>query len=161
GLIGVAPALDMAACGSGYAESVGRALRRYRDCVSIVRVLIVFSCGLACDCGQIGRSRPRYGLPISLGLSVDAVHKTLGGPTAVVRDSETRRQLLESGVQRSLIPPTDNTTEWYNSSGIACTFERDTLFQITLFESASYQGFVPYSGEIVDGIHLTDDKAAV
>jgi hypothetical protein len=120
--------------------------------------LLAFS---ALCCGAIGPAGPRYALPIALGSSVNEVRNVLGGPTEIVRDSETRRRLQQSGVQASLIPTTDNTIEWYYSSGIVATFDRDRLSRITLHSSAPYQGFIVYKGDVVNGVTLADVRVAV
>jgi hypothetical protein len=109
-------------------------------------------------CGGIEPAGPRYGLPISLGSTVNEVRQVLGGPTEVLRDSDRRQKLKEAGVQPSLIPTTDNTVEWYYSSGIVATFDRDRLFEITLHAIEAYPGFVHYKGEVVNGLTLSDSR---
>jgi len=125
--------------------------------------LITLASGLCAftGCRGLQYATPRYALPIALGSSVDEVRKTLGGPTEIIRDSDRRRRLQESHVDPSLIPTTDNTIEWYYSSGIVATFDRDRLFEITLPSRAPYQAFIVYKGEVVNGVRLADVKGVV
>jgi hypothetical protein len=140
-------------------------VRKIRSAAPAARLLFVVTSSLAClvasGCSRAAPASPRYGLPISLGLQREDVRKALGGPNEIVKDAEIRRRLTNSGVQPSAVPTTDNVTEWYYSSGIVATFEEDRLFAITLPAYTSYPGFVPYSGQVVNGVRLTDAKPAV
>ena len=131
----------------------------------VVRLVFVVTSSLAClvasGCSRTAPASPRYGLPISLGSQREDVRKTLGGPNEIVSNAEIRRRLTDSGIQPSAVPTTDNVTEWYYSSGIVATFDGSWLFEITLPAYTSYPGFVPYSGEVVEGVRLTDSKPAV
>lgn len=51
--------------------------------------------------------------------------------------------------------------EWYYSSGIVASFDHDKLFGIELPTFCDYQGFLVYSGTVVDGIKLTDSKQTI
>jgi hypothetical protein len=122
-------------------------------------VLLLQFAFLLMGCGRGGSSR--YGLPIVLGSSSDQVRRVLGGPNAVVKATEIRRALREFGAEPSVLPTTDNITEWYYSSGIAATFDRDRLLEIALPTYTSYPGFLVYSGTVVNGVRLTDSKEII
>jgi hypothetical protein len=117
------------------------------------QAFLLISC---CGCGT-----SRYGLPITLGSSSDQVRKILGGPNEVVKVTSIRRALRESGSDPSLLPTTDNITEWYYSSGIAATFDRDKLFKIALLTHTSYSGFLAYTGTVINGVRLRDSKETI
>jgi hypothetical protein len=50
---------------------------------------------------------------------------------------------------------------WYYSSGIVGSFDHGRLFGIGLPTFCDYQGFLIYSGQVVDGVKLTDSKETI
>lgn len=93
------------------------------------------------------RASAEYELPITLGSSSSDVRRVLGSP------------------QYSFKSPKDErlTIEWYYTHGIVATFERDQVNEIVLHNGAlvDYQGFLPYTDEIVRGLRLTDTKKRI
>jgi hypothetical protein len=55
----------------------------------------------------------------------------------------------------------DKLLEWYYSSGIVGVFDRDRLTRITLNTYTDYQGFLVYTGMVVNGVTLTDSKQTI
>ncbi len=101
-----------------------------------------------------GTARFRSGLPITLGSTSDEVRKALGGPTERYRppnSDDTVETIRNPGKDEKVI-------EWYYSSGIVGIFDRDRLTGITLHTYTDYQGFLPYSGDVIDNGKLTDAR---
>jgi hypothetical protein len=107
------------------------------------------------SCGMAGK---QYGLPVTLGSSSDKVRSTLGAPTERYRPG-TANDTIES--IQNVPRDAETVLEWYYSSGIVGQFSRDKLSSITLFASADYKGFLPYTGTVIKGVRLTDTKQAV
>lgn len=98
-----------------------------------------------------------YGLPITLGSTSDEVRKILGGPTERYRPPNAN-----DTVETIRNPSNDEkVVEWYYSSGIVGAFDRNRLTAITLHTYTDYQGFLVYSGTVVNGIKLTDSKQTI
>ena len=107
---------------------------------------------LAIRC-SIGRS-PAYGLPITLGASFSEVREILGRPNEVVKPPKVLGEAAGQDI--------DNLTlEYFYSSGIVGRFDREKLFGITLNTHSDYQGFLIYSGSVVNGVKLTDRKETI
>jgi hypothetical protein len=51
--------------------------------------------------------------------------------------------------------------EWYYSSGIVGRFDHGKLFGVALPTFCDYEGFLVYSGQIVEGVKLTDNKESI
>jgi hypothetical protein len=101
-----------------------------------------------------------YGLPISLGSSSAQVRKILGGPDQTVNYGEVQRHLRESGIEPSL-PASNAISEWYYSSGIVATFDQDQLYMIGLPTDPGASAFLPYTGIVIRGVRLTDNKQTI
>ena len=86
-----------------------------------------------------------YGLPVTLDLSAAEVRNVLGAPTEAWETPHAETDSLE----------------WYYSRGIVGGFRHDKLSSVTLYKEVNYRGFIPYSGTIINGVKLTDTKAAV
>jgi hypothetical protein len=108
---------------------------------------------LSCD----RAAAPKYGLPITLGSTSDEVRKVLGGP------NDRYRVPVESDTPDTIRNPDKNAKlfEWYYSSGIVGTFDRDRLTAITLHTYTDYQGFLVYTGTVVNGVTLADSKQTI
>jgi hypothetical protein len=110
--------------------------------------LVILVVSLGCESGS-----NRYGLPISLGSTSDEVRRVLGGPNE-------RMKVVERDDTKVVTNPDkyDKLVEWYYSSGIVGKFDRDRLTEIILHPVTDYQGFVPYTGTVINGVKVTDSK---
>jgi hypothetical protein len=104
---------------------------------AIILLIAVF--GLSC------RNESGYGLPVTIGMSGEQVSKILGEPTERYAVPDKEQQVIR----------------WYYSSGIVGIFNRDHLSRITLNTYSDYQGFLAYSGDVVNHITLNDSKQII
>ncbi|MBZ5537771.1 MAG: hypothetical protein LAO31_17590 [Acidobacteriia bacterium] len=100
---------------------------------------------------------PEWRLPIKLGQSVEEVRQTLGSPNDKYSPYKIARDIDPQLIELLSLSPS-NTVEIYYSSGILCMYEGKVLYRITLNPISDYQGFLVYSGEIINGVRLTDSK---
>jgi hypothetical protein len=83
----------------------------------------------------------------------------LGGPNERVRARPGENDTVETFSNPS---KDERLREWYYSSGIIGTFDRDRLTAIELFAyDAGYSGLLVYSGSVVNDVKLTDSKQTV
>ena len=121
--------------------------------VALITILGLLLCTFGCN-----GAAPNYGLPIALGSTSDDVRKLLGAPTARYRPAttgDTVETIQNVGKNAEIV------IEWYYSSGIVGSFNRDRLSTITLFTYSDYRGFLVYSGTVVNGVRLADSKQSI
>lgn len=94
---------------------------------------------------SVSQPASEYGLPIRLGSSVAEVRKALGQPDASDQGDDANGPI----------------SDWYYTSGMIGTFNKDKLIAIMLPRETVYTTFVPYAGAIVNGIKLTDSKQTI
>jgi len=101
--------------------------------------LLIALFGLSCH------SDSGYGLPVAIGMTGDQVSKIIGEPTEHYAVPDKDQQVIR----------------WYYSSGIVGIFDRDRLSRITLNVYSDYQGFLVYSGSVVNHVTLRDSKQII
>lgn len=85
-------------------------------------------------------------LPIALGQSIEEVRAILGAPTEVITGGLATKERL------------GQAAEWHYSSGLVATYQDGRLSEVILFPYATYRGFLPYGGRIVNGLTLGDSR---
>ena len=82
-------------------------------------------------------------LPVALGQSIDSVRKAIGTPTESVPLTPKSPEVIQ---------------EWYYSSGIVVDIADGKIAAITLHPHASFRGFLPYGGKIINDLTLADSR---
>jgi hypothetical protein len=104
-----------------------------------------------------------YGLPVTLGSSSAEVERALGPPTQTLdydkelsKESEDFQRILGGG-------HAGVTVDWYYTRGIVGGFKDDRLISISVppDNGDTYKGFLAYTGVIVRGLRITDNKETI
>jgi hypothetical protein len=104
-----------------------------------------------------------YGLPVEVGESSADVQKVLGPPSESL-DYDKQLSKEPDDVQKTLGSGHEGEVlNWYYTSGIVGSFKSDRLISIGVSpdNGDSYKGFLAYSGVIVKGLRITDNKPTI
>ena len=100
-----------------------------------------------------------YGLPVALGKSSTDVQRVLGPPTESIdyNRSLSKEEFKFAVGKEGLI------TRYYYTSGIVGNFKDDKLISMIVppDNGNTYPGFLPYTGVIIRGLRITDDKQTI
>jgi len=104
-----------------------------------------------------------YGLPITLGSTSAEVQQVLGPPTEKV-DFDKQLSKEPESVQRALGSRQEGVIQnWYYTHGIVGRFKNDRLIPVGISpdNGETYKGFLAYSGVIIKGLRITDNKRTI
>jgi hypothetical protein len=104
-----------------------------------------------------------YGLPVTIGSSSAEVERVLGPPTQTLdydkelsKESEDIQRTVGGGHAGVIV-------NWYYTRGIVGSFKDGRLISIGVSpdNGDTYKGFLAYTGVIVRGLRITDNKETI